>query len=587
MKEEDIKFSINFKSFLLFVLTLFFSYFVSAADSKICKNIIIKGGHISLNKNEKVLICGSDDGPEGWQEIPLLQAEIQLKAVLQNAGYLNPKIQAQSGVLNVWLGQQTKITKLEVTGAQGVLDPRKKRNVVGEALTPDKLDEVKAWANLKTKTNGYACPDLNVEAFGWNGNVFVKANLGEKNQIGKLSISGLDGLSPHVLDRYKAFEEGDFYNIEKTSLTTDRMLSSGLFQSAFIETDCSKNDVALFLKTSVAKPRIIRFGIGASTEDLVFMNLSFRNARLDDEASSFTANLQVSQRLLSLAVDSELYWFPNWHKIFLSPRFEIARENEPSYQSDSSRTGMDLGYRWDVWSTRLLGKIGPTYNTVETTRGIGPTAEYPTLDASLTAKSHTYEFLYAQQYAGWEGRFSYRGHSKGLSSEADVSRYDTRYKYLWNIGQYAPPLFVLSTRLQGTFVDAIEPIDEESTAKIPIADRIFVGGDNNLRGFPRQSISNDGKGYLSFLYSGFELRLVEELPYNLQPFLLFDIGKVGLQRYTLDATTFTSEGIGLRWLSPLGTIRGSLARGRVQNEQALGATFPERLMLFLSFGKEF
>jgi translocation and assembly module TamA len=136
-------------------------------------------------------------------------------------------------------------------------------------------------------------------------------------------------------------------------------------------------------------------------------------------------------------------------------------------------------------------------------------------------------------------------------------------------------------------VDANDLSNGITETNIPTSDRVFVGGDQNLRGFPRKGIDNQGLGYLTFLYLGFELRLIEELPYRLQPFLLWDLGQTGNKRYTVDPTLFISEGIGLRWLSPFGTLRGSIARGRVLYYEITDTFVPEQWVYFISFGQEF
>lgn len=558
-----------------------------ASDFKICENIILKDGRIDLNKNEKILVCGLDKGPEGWKEIPILQAQLHLRAILQNSGYLSPKFQENEGQLSVWRGAITKITALNSEVDVHVLDTTKKRHIVGQPLVPEKLNDVEAWANTEVRSRGYACPELNVEAHGWDGTMLLKTKLGDKKKFGELNIEGLEGLHRSVIERYQPFEIGDNYDIRKAKIMTDRLLSDGLFQSAFFETHCDQDSAILDLKTSVGKSKIFRFGIGASTEEIPFIDVSFRNARLDNEASSFTTTLHASPHLVSLAAGSELYWLPEWSKVFLGPRIKFAREIEDSYQTDSSKIGGDIGYRWDFWDSRLSTKLGPSLNIVKTARGLGPNSSYPTIDASIVAMSHRYEIQIWQQYEGWDGGFFFRGHRKGLGSQVDVNRYEFNYKYLWNIGAYSPPLFVLGTRFQGITIDTIEPSSEQLTSLIPVEDRIFAGGDDNLRGFPRKSINNGGKGYLNFLSLSFELRLIEELPYHMQPFLLWDVAQLGKEHNTLDSAVYTSEGLGLRWQSPIGTLRGSLAKGKIQNEVNADESYPEQWVLFLSYGQEF
>lgn len=574
-------------SVVFFWIILFFIGAANAKEYQACETVIFREGKIVLNKNEQILICGFNEGPEGWKTVPLTQAEFHISAVLQNLGYLTPRFERHDGTLHVWQGPQSEIKSLNVQGADGVLDSTKKRKIIHETLTPAKLNEVEAWANLGVRSRGYACPDIAVVAHGWTGSLHVTTHIGTTKQFGELIAQDITNLDSSVLSRYQPFKTKDLYDIRKTQIMTERMLADGLFQSAFFEKTCLVNTVNLELKTSMGPPRIVRFGVGASTEELPFADLSFRNTRLDDRASSLTAALHASPRKLSLTADSELYWIPKWTQAFLAPRLDIVRKMEPTYETDTSKLGLDLGFKWDLWDLRLIGRGGPSINSVKTRRGVGPNSNYPTIDASLTLMSHLYESLLWQQYEGWNASLFFRGQGKGLGSDVDVNRYEFNYKYLWNLQNFDPPLFILGTRVQGIFVDANDLSSVETASLIPMDDRIFAGGDQNLRGFPRQGISNNGFGYLSFLYLGFELRLIEELPYRLQPFLLWDLARTSEKRYTLDSTLFVSEGLGLRWLSPFGTLRGSVARGRILAAQPNTMTFTEKWIFFLSFGQEF
>jgi outer membrane translocation and assembly module TamA len=55
----------------------------------------------------------------------------------------------------------------------------------------------------------------------------------------------------------------------------------------------------------------------------------------------------------------------------------------------------------------------------------------------------------------------------------------------------------------------------------------------------------------------------------------------------LEEPIFVSEGFGLRWASPFGTLRGSAARGEIYNEAGVADEYPQEWVYFLSFGQEF
>ncbi|MGE0631995.1 MAG: BamA/TamA family outer membrane protein [Pseudobdellovibrionaceae bacterium] len=573
---------------MAFWVVLFFSIFQVAADeTQICPHILAKGT-LRLNANEKMLVCGSDRGPEGWREIPIPQAQLELKLILQNLGYFNPQFERQGEQLLVWPGLQTLVKTLEVSGSEGLLDPDKKRKIVNAPLIPGKLDEVNSWANIKVRSAGYACPEIKVTGSVPERAIQTEIYLDSKKNYGPLETDGLSGLHPSVLDRYQPFYEGDPYNVIETQIMTSRMLSDGLFQSASLSTECSEDKALLKLLTSIGKPRILRFGVGGSTEEAPFVDLSFKNAQLDKRASSVAGSLHGSPRLLRLSIVSEFYLLPRWSRTFFGPRFKIERKTETAFEVDSAQIGVDLGQHWDAGNIRLNARVGPTLNKTLTRRGVGPEeAQYPTFEGSLSVMNHVYETSIRDQYEGWNGSFAYRGQRKGLGSKVDVNHYEFNYKYLWNIGAYSPPLFVLANRLEGVVVDADDIEQTETRTLIPVEDRIYMGGDQNLRGFPRASLNNRDLGYLTSLYLGLELRLIAELPYRLEPFLLFDSARFGDRRYTLDRPLFLSEGGGLRWASPVGTFRLSAARGRVIHKMAEMPSYPEQWVYFFSFGQEF
>ncbi|NJL24096.1 MAG: BamA/TamA family outer membrane protein [Calothrix sp. SM1_5_4] len=160
-------------------------------------------------------------------------------------------------------------------------------------------------------------------------------------------------------------------------------------------------------------------------------------------------------------------------------------------------------------------------------------------------------------------------------------------KNLWNFGGYSPPLLVLASRIQGIAVSANPVALSRDRNVLPTDYRVFMGGDENLRGFTRRGLNNSRLGYLSALYLGFELRLIGELPYRIEPFLLWDAARMGDRRFTLDPPLFTSEGLGVRWASPFGTLRGTAARGEIHQGDDSTREYSEEWVYFVSFGQEF
>jgi len=574
---------------MLLLSWLLLALSVHARDYKLCDTVLFKDGKFSLNSNEKILVCGSDKGGPGWKTVPLSQAEYQLKVYLQHAGYFSPSFERHGPQLWVWTGPRTEVDRLTVRGdSTGVLDPGRVRHVVGDPLTTEMLDNVTKWADVELRSNGYACPKVDVKAQAWDRTVVVTPQPGTKGFVRGITWEGRDGLNEKVLRRYAATEAGELYDSRKAQLTSNRLFNDGLYEMALTQAECHGDQVDLRVKTTVGKPRFIRFGFGGSTEEWPFMDVSYKNSRLDSNASMFYTLLHAGPRLQSLSAGSELFVFPFSPSVFWGPRFKVARKSERDFEELTAKTGADIGRYWDEFGLRWLARGGPTANYVDTVQGIGPQqSQYLNWEASVAAATHNYELYARDQYEGFTGRFDYHGQRDEIGSKLNVDRFEAYLKTLWNINRYTPPLFVLATRVSAVAVNA-NPVDLASKRELlPLEYRIFWGGDQNLRGFARQRLNNGGLGYLTGIYGGAELRLIEELPWRLQPFLLWDIARLGTRRWTSDEPLYQSWGYGLRWASPIGTLRGSAARGEISNGDTTTASYDTEWVYFLSFGQEF
>ncbi|MGE4133788.1 MAG: POTRA domain-containing protein [Bdellovibrionales bacterium] len=570
------------------VLTVLLFSSLAYADRRLCGPIIFKEGWISVGANEKILLCGSSESKDAWKKIPVAQAQLQLKNLLQRKGYQDPKFEERGDELWVWAGEQRIVKDIEIRPRLKELDPNRLRQVLGYPLTSDVLDDVTNWAELELKSQGYACARVKVTAELWNNRIVVTADPGARSRVRSIHWEGHDNLQESVLRRFAAMKEGQLYDVQKSQLTTSRLFNEGLFDSVHIQPKCAGENTDIEVRTSVGRPKLLRFGFGASTEEYVFTDVSFRNSRLDNRASAFSTKLHVSPLQQNLEVGSELYMFPLLDTAFLGPRFTVGRTSESRYEVNQSKAGIDIGQYGDWLNARYLVKGGPTLNYVDTVRGIGPKqTTYLDWQGALSTHSHLYESRLREQDAGWSGFGHYRGQRDRVGSTINVDRFEAGIKYLWNMGSYTPPLFVLALRAQGIAVNVSDDDFSLRRDQLPVDYRLYWGGDQNLRGFSRQSLHFSKLGYLTGLYGGTELRLVEVLPYRLQPFGLFDWGRLGRKRWTLDEDEFISWGGGIRWMSPIGNFRVYAAKGEILGETASSLSYQQEWVYFLGFGQEF
>lgn len=89
--------------------------------------------------------------------------------------------------------------------------------------------------------------------------MFADIEPGPLQTIGTIRREGYGPLDPQAIRRFEAFESGDIYDIVDIQITIDRMMSQGLFQNAYITTDCDGDKVELNFLMEVGKPKLLRF----------------------------------------------------------------------------------------------------------------------------------------------------------------------------------------------------------------------------------------------------------------------------------------------------------------------------------------
>lgn len=569
------------------IIFVILSYFVQGAEEPLCPHIFLKEGSFRLSKNDKLVVCG-DKEIEGWKEIPLKQAQFELKLLMQKNGYYSPTFEFKNENLFVMTGPLTRVKAWNLTSPVPVVDKTKKRKVIGEALTSAKIDEIDKWIESELKSNGYPCPTISSSASVPTETIDTRYEPGQQSRIISLERTGISDLDEEALMRFEAFKVYDVYDHRKLRITTNRLITSGIAQSSYYTQKCTPEGVRLIQNISFGEPRVLTIGIGASTEELPFVDLLFKNTRLDRKASYYQLSLHASRVLQRFEATSELYRIPFLKKSFLGPRFKLERNVESSYETASGKVGLDIGRFWDSTTDRYKLRFGINGNSLKTVRGIGPAeTSYLSAEGSLDLSSHEYELTTGQQFTGYKTSLSFQGQRAGLGSPLSAYQWTLNGKSLWDVQNQSPPLLILATRFAFGVTNFEQTNGPTTQETLPPEYRFFLGGERDLRGFSRQAINNNGLGYLISAYVGFEIRLIEEIPWNVEPLLLWDGARVGKDQRSFDRAFFQSYGFGARWRSPFGPVRFTFAKGMIQDAEDELATIPQEWVFLFSFGTEF
>lgn len=575
--------------FLVLVL-----FFVSAPRrahafeiTELCGIRITAPEKIHFSATESKWLCGEPGSP-AWREIPVNQRKISLTNFLQSRGYQKPDFRVEEGALSVDAGEKSSVRKFTVEGAPAEWDWARRRHSTGSALNPARLDEDVTWARRMLQYRGYPCPKVEAEAYVDTGEVHLKVDPGEKQRFGPVQSQGASDMDPRILGRFTAFYPEDYFDLRLLELTSERILHEDLYLSTFYDVVCDENRHAQIVRRFVpSPPRLLTVGAGFDTENGPLARARWKRTRLTSKGDSFESTAFLSFRDLQLELKYR-YHFPadpgsRWE---FAPRVLVDRRDERQLRAVQYLLDPAMATSWELRGSRLALRFGPALSRTETERSlVSVPARVDTLRlaGSLHWTSHYFEYYAGDPREGYDfGVEGFTQFGRWLSDKT-IHKLLFKHEMLFNLGGFDPPFLVLGWRgFEGSyFYNPRGDLRQE----IAPSERFFLGGDEDIRGFGRQRLQGAGIGYLTAIYEGVELRFADLFPYRLQPFVFFDVARAGQLTETLSTPLYMAPGLGLRWASPVGTVRTTLARGfttrRLPEDPEPNGQF------FFSFGKEF
>ncbi|NCN26026.1 BamA/TamA family outer membrane protein [bacterium] len=571
--------------FFIFLFFLHDSWASIIGDRKICGSFFLRTeGLFDLglfSSNDLLLICG-DPSVSGWENVPKNQSIYQIKTILRSKGHFKAEIIEEEDKTIVRPGEKSFIRKVIFRN-----DPPGFKDIVfrgyeNQAITPAALEKAKEWTRSRLRALGYACPKVHVKADPIKEELYVEISAGRKLKLVAVQRPRADELKPSAFERKDAFKVGQTFNGDLLALTSRRLTESDVAQFAYFDEECDPEGVRVDQKVTLAPPRTFLISFGASTEELPIFQAEWKNSRLDDLGTNLSFKLYASPRKQSIKAQSQLYWFESFPEFFLLPSAEVRRESEPTYEILSQHFQWGLGHTNDDSRHRYAFGYTPSYTIEKTLDGEGPdNIQFFSFKTQAQMTSHYFEFYKATPQEGYELSIGWEAQREGVGSPLSLDLFNFSGTYLMNLGKWDPPLTVLGFRFSHD-VALSSDLNE-----IPTSYRLFLGGAENIRGFSRKSINNDNQGYLTTSYLGVEARFLEVLPYKVQPFVFMDAGKVSQASWTFGESTYTSPGVGVRWQSPLGALRGTVAKGRILNKEVDAPQPKEEWNFYLSYGQEF
>jgi outer membrane protein insertion porin family len=477
-------------------------------------------------------------------EVQLQQDLDSIKEFYQNNGYIDVEVQEVSrerknGPLTITIGikegPQYHVNKVTFSGYKQTTEERIRKVIKmkeGSVYSPKQLhDDAKALAD-NYGAGGYV--DLIVQPQGTPAgpgliDVHYKIEEGNRSFVERINIIGNSRTKDKVIRREVLISPGDVFNTVRVDTTKRRLENLGYFTK--VETYPEDTGVEgrkdLVIQVEEKRTGSLNFGVGYSTIDQLigFVELTQSNfditnwPGLTGGGERFRTKIQVgSQRQDFIMSLTEPY--------FLDKRLSLGGQifySEASYLSsvyDQRNYGFSLEARKPLWSW-IYGTLGYSLQNFEIfglSGGVSPeilaekgTTTQSTVSAGLVWDRRDNPFLTRKGE-----RISLNSYVAGgpLSGDIQIYGFDfeaTKYVRFWKdlillgdfevatVDVWNQPEFrtfnesgevvtAPHTQLVQFGSPVFQPIMEQ-IPNVPIFDRLYLGGANNLRGFRFRDIS--------------------------------------------------------------------------------------------------
>lgn len=569
--------------FVLWLNAWMLSATAYAIELKLCDDLIIQSkDKLTFTKTERLFLCGDSDN-RPWSAPTESQIKLLTTSFLQSRGYYTPTFRREDKILVVDVGDKTRVKSITADKEPIEIDFTRFWVPWRKTLTPTLLDEYEDLVTGRVESKGYPCPSVNLTASAVDGSMEIDVDPGPRLKVAAIDEADDLGLRPGTLRRYYPIKEGDWFNGDLMHIANERIKATEILGSSYMVATCEPEGAVIHHRSVISLPRRMTIGAGFNTETYVVARATYQSTRLDANASSFSAIMSANYFRQHVESNFEWYFLPFSSSLHFKPSLAVDRINEASSEERKTKAEGHFGAYGDIGTESIRGYIGPNLKLIRTLRGTGPAfARILELEANSRIMSHAYEFYRGAPRSGHLLNLRYTTASEQTYSTLAVRTYSAKGEILFNTASLEPPLVVLGFRANAAGSDAAPDVE------LPDEYLYYIGGSDDVRGFRRRTVPSASKGARSILSGGMEMRLVTVVPYGIQPFVFLDAGKLGQTAFKYDDTVYYSPGAGIRWQSPFGSLRGSVARGLIKtNDEERAESFHPQWVAFVSFGEEF
>ncbi len=542
----------------------------------------IEGIKDDLLKNARVYLqlLEEKDDPNlttDWIHKLYKQGKEDIRKALQPFGYYQVEVQSSlnqddkgvwEAVYKVSPGPQVRISEIDIQWqGSGAAEPElqlllqdfpiKKGDPLNHRLYEDEKSRLLKRAALL----GY--PEVKtiekkvlVDPVKQTAEIHLHLDTGDQFYIGEIRIDQ-NILSPKLIHRYiRNIHPGDPYSQETLLELQQALATSGYFSIVDVNpkfAEAKEHQVPIEVDVSAAKRHRFSLGLGYDTDIQFNGTARWQNRRLNSRGHNSDVLLKLAQRKSTLRGS---YWIPGYFPH--SDKFGLITKFETEETESTDRDTLDIEgayvFVWKNWASKLFTE----YKFERFVSGSEPETTTKLLSVGVLTKKSVFEKNVFPR-KGW-GLFAEIRGSPGTFL-SDTSYFRSHFKSILYFPLGDKGRFNLRGELG---LAAVSNFD-----KYPNSLRFFAGGDTSVRGYEWKSLGPEdssgevigGKNVVTASIE-YDHRILEDWVGA----VFMDAGNAFNDN--LDKI-YTGAGVGVRWLSPIGSVRMDFAWPLDQDDEDL------------------
>jgi translocation and assembly module TamA len=488
------------------------------------------------------------------------KTDIEVKQVLEAWSYFSATWQntflteksCWQLAIDITLGKPLQIRKAEIRIEGAASDsPYFKKILATSGLQPNSPFDSEKYENLKSKiqASGLRHGFFDAEFIAQRVHIYPSIdtvdieliwNSGERYRYGEITIDQ-SVLDPQLFQHYLTIKTGDFYDLSIVQNDRSILRETRYFEIIELKPliDQRKNQkIPIKIYATPGRIATYRYGIGFATDSGVRLLGKYTRNRLNERGHKQRINLLLSPIETTLNYNYFIPW-KNPKIDSLQTNVSYITEDTDSYKSERFEGSLTSSViRPSGWTQSFSALL--TTERSELGRDSEVTTHFvPSVSVS---KIETDNLIYPSH--GYKMSFTLLVSPEKILSDSKFIQLKGAVKYINTLP------YNLRLIMRGEMgVTAVDTVDE-----LPASWRFFAGGDSSIRGYDYQSLGPtvDGKvvGGRYLATASVELQRMVYKKWSLATFIdagnAWDFGKIDL---------VTSVGVGLHWLSPIGSIR--------------------------------